>query len=102
MHDPTHLTVRQDWHNAPRREPVRTTTGIDKVNSAQFAQRHAELARSMPGFTGLIDAVQGLLVGWSIATAQILHTPDVRTTIELAWSIVQDLFEMTDAWGVEK
>lgn len=69
---------------------------------AEYYDRRAQLAESMPGFDGLIDAVQGLLVGWSIATGEIWHTKDVGATIEFAHDRVHELRRMTDAWGVEK
>jgi hypothetical protein len=71
------------------------------TNSAAFATRHRELAESMAGFTGLIQAMQGLLVGDSLATGEVWVTNDVETTLTIIHRTLTDLNEMTQAWGYQ-
>lgn len=66
-------------------------------------ERRAELAAHMPGFSGLIEAVQGLLVGWSLATGEIWETTSVEQTRDVAVEFaMRQLPELVNAWGVEQ
>lgn len=67
-----------------------------------WAERLYQLSQSMPGFDGLILAVQGLLVGVSLATGEIWQTPNVATTHQIAWGQLQSILEMTEAWGLDQ
>lgn len=74
----------------------------DRPEPFDWRYRHQQLRESMPGFDGLILAVQGLLVGCSLATGEIWVTPDVATTILIAQSRMGEIYEMTAAFGVEQ
>lgn len=74
----------------------------DGRDPQQWADRHEALSESMPGFTGLILAMQGLLVGVSLATSEVWFTPDAATTLELAWSKRNDIHMMTLSFGIEQ
>lgn len=64
--------------------------------------RRDELALSMPGFTGLIEPIQGMLVSWSLTTGEIWTTPDVGRTRSFARSMVTELSDLVAAYGVEQ
>jgi hypothetical protein len=64
--------------------------------------RWVELAHSMAGFEGLITAVQGLLVGFSLATGEIWHTGDIETTLAIAERRMAEFGSMTAAWGIQQ
>lgn len=68
----------------------------------QWSDRRAVLSQTMPGFDGLILAMQGLLVGVSLATGEIWETPDVSTTLTIAGSKLIDVWDMTGAFGYEQ
>lgn len=74
----------------------------DTTPGELWMRRRRELSESMPGFNGLILAVQGLLVGVSLATGEIWVTPDIETTRSLAYGQWVQLDEMIDAWGIEQ
>lgn len=74
----------------------------DRPHPNAFALRYMDLRDSMPGFDGLILAVQGLLVGVSLATGEIWGTPDVETTLQIARTNLRHVANMTDAFGVEQ
>lgn len=65
-------------------------------------KRWSQLNEEMEGFDSLIDTVQGLLVGYSIATGEIWCTISMEDTIYRARKIMNEMVEMTDAWGIEK
>lgn len=67
-----------------------------------WEDRRADLLKEMFGFNSLIDAVQGLLIGVSIATGEIWCTKDMETTLIIVNGTVGDFFSMTDAFGFEK
>jgi hypothetical protein len=67
-----------------------------------FASRRAQLAATMPGFDFLIDAVQGMLVGWSVATGEIWEMWTVGDTLAFARDRLDELVSMTESWGLEK
>jgi hypothetical protein len=76
-----------------------TNTADRTPDSTVWADRHATLTASMVGFGGLISAVQGLLVGYSLATGEIWES-GAGTTAELAHGMVHEIAAMTDSWGV--
>ena len=67
-----------------------------------FESRRLELADSMIGFDGLIDAIQGMLVGYSIAVGEIWDTPDNETTRQMTYGMLDTLNSMVGSWGLEK
>jgi hypothetical protein len=67
-----------------------------------WSERQQLLQRTMPGFEGLIRAVQGLLIGVSLATDEVWVTPDVATTIAIARGQLQEIHDLTSDWGVEQ
>lgn len=67
-----------------------------------FESRRLQLAGSMPGFEGMIDAVQGMLAGWSIATGEIWVTNSVAETLDFTYARLDELASMVRSWGLEK
>lgn len=67
-----------------------------------FESRRLELVAAMPGYDGLIDAVQGMLAGWSIATGEIWHTASVADTLDFTYARLDELNAMVRSWGLEK
>lgn len=77
---------------------------VSKVESEgyRYALRYEELASGMAGFTGLIETIQGLLVGYSLATGEIWQCSDIETTRAIAKRSFHEVVEMVQAWGYEQ
>ncbi len=60
------------------------------------------LTKSMVGFEGLIDVIQGMLIGEAVAMQRIWITVDNKHTLEIVREVLADLNVMTSAWGYEK
>jgi len=60
------------------------------------------LTKSMVGFDGLIDVIQGMLIGEAVAMQRIWITKDNKRTLEIVREVLNDLNVMTSAWGYEK
>ena len=67
-----------------------------------FDDRCFELRASMVGFEGLIDVIQGMVIGYSIATGQIFITHTADETRKRAAAILVETDMMCKNWGVEK
>ena len=57
---------------------------------------------NIAGFDGLIDVVQGMIVGWTIATENFIYTPNITVTRNTVQDIIDEFNSMTEAWGFEK
>jgi hypothetical protein len=95
MHDPTHLTVRQDWHNAPRRDEPALTWD-------QAAERCQAL---YPGLDNLTTPMQGALIGAYLDHHRdpTDHRPDVPlASFEETLEEITRLHLIHTDWGFEK
>ena len=74
-------------------------TNIDQHNT--YAHVHACLTSTMPGFSNLLDAVQGMMVGSAIAQGILWTTPDIQTTHHVVRSELASLNSAITAFGIE-
>jgi len=57
---------------------------------------------NIAGFNSLIDVVQGMIVGWIIATENFVSTPNMTVTLKFVDEMVSEFNHMSNAWGFQK
>ena len=71
------------------------------MDHQKFADVHATLCETMPGFSNLLDAIQGMMVGSAIAQGILWNTPDIQTTYHVVKTEISQFNSMIAAFGIE-
>lgn len=79
------------------------------MNTGNYRIIRTTLTTNLYGFHQLIDSIQGMVCGYYVhaiespfLATEIPTTEDMDHTLRLVKSILNDVNEMTEAWGFQK